>query len=82
MLYPMIVYILYSQTIGQYYTGHTQDLDLRIKQHNTGKGAHTSKGILWSLVWFVECETRSLAMQLEKKIKKRGAKRFLEDLEG
>ena len=81
MLYPMIVYILYSQTIGQYYTGQTQDLDLRIKQHNTGKGAHTSKGIPWSVVWFEECETRSLAMRLEKKIKKRGAKRFLEDLE-
>jgi putative endonuclease len=40
----------------------------------------TKYGIPWELVKTFMCETRSEAILLEKKIKKRGAKRYLEDL--
>ena len=38
------------------------------------------KGVPWELVECFDCETRSEAVQLEMKIKKRGIKRYLEDI--
>ncbi len=36
---------------GSYYTGSTIDIELRIKQHQTGEGAnHTKKGLPIKLV--------------------------------
>ena len=31
-----LVYILYSPQLDKFYVGVTEDLDLRISQHNTG----------------------------------------------
>ena len=64
----------------KYYVGHTQDLDDRLKRHNAGEGKFTKAGIPWELRWKLECKTRSEAIILENKIKKRGIKRFLDDL--
>ena len=73
------VYIIFSASYNKYYTGHTQDLDNRLLEHNSGEGNFTSKCSPWILVWSTPCPTRSDAMKLENKIKKRGAKRFLQD---
>ena len=73
-------YILKSLKHGRYYTGHTDDLDERLKQHNNGETRSTKSGIPWERVFERECASRAEAMQLEKKIKKRGAKRFLDDI--
>jgi putative endonuclease len=73
-------YILYSKSIQQFYTGQTVDLDNRLYEHNSGETKSIAKGLPWVLVWSVVCGTRSEAMQWEKKIKSRGAKRFLMDL--
>ena len=35
------VYVLYSPSSKQFYTGMTQDLERRIKEHNTGKTKST-----------------------------------------
>jgi putative endonuclease len=43
--------------------------------------SHTKKEQPWIMIWTQAVETRKEAMSLEKKIKKRGAKRFLQDLE-
>ena len=72
-------YILYSKSIQQFYTGQTADLQNRLHEHNSGETKSIAKGIPWILVWSVACGTRSEAMQWEKKIKSRGAKRFLLD---
>lgn len=74
-----ITYILHSETIKRYYVGHTEDLAERIKQHNTGEGKFTKRGIPWKLIWMVESSTRGNAILLENKIKKRGIERFLAD---
>ena len=74
------VYILHSSSLNKYYVGQTAKLDDRIIKHNSGGVQFTSKGVPWKVVYEVSVETRSLAMQLEKKIKKRGAKRYLEDI--
>ena len=75
-----IVYILFSESLQQYYTGSTADLPKRINDHNQGWSEHTSKGIPWTLVYSENFETRRAALQKQTAIKKRGAKRFLEGI--
>ncbi len=72
------VYILYSEKLQQYYVGQTEDIEQRLIRHNSGHGKHTKKGVPWILVWSKEVESRSLAMRLERSIKKLGAQRYLE----
>ena len=73
------VYILFSSSLEKYYVGYTESVSIRLNQHNTGKGNYTSKGIPWILITTFECTSRSSAIQLELKIKKRGTKRYLQD---
>jgi putative endonuclease len=75
-----VVYILFSDILRKYYVGSTENFERRISQHNTGRGNFTSKGMPWTLVKLIECDSRTEAVGLERKIKKRGIERFLEDL--
>ena len=74
-----VVYILHSPSVGKYYCGHTNDINDRIRRHNAGLSISTKHGKPWQLVTFYELTTRSEAMLLEKRIKKRGIQRFLKD---
>jgi putative endonuclease len=76
----MRVYILQSLKSGKFYCGQTEDLDDRLQRHNSGRNKSTSNGAPWTLKWQIQVQTRSEAVKLERKIKSRGAKRFLEDL--
>jgi putative endonuclease len=76
----LTVYILFSKSISKYYTGHTQDLNNRLHEHNGGETTSIRNGIPWEIIWTMDFNSRAEAMSLETKIKKRGAKRFLEDL--
>ena len=73
------VYILYSEAISKFYIGSCQNLEVRLKQHNSGYSRFTKTGIPWRIVWSKEVLDRTEALQLENKIKKRGAKRFIDD---
>jgi putative endonuclease len=73
------VYILYSKSLRKYYVGQTQDLDRRIEEHNRGKTSFTAKGVPWEITWTNEYASRSEAMAMEKRIKSRGAGRFLSE---
>jgi putative endonuclease len=56
---------------GSYYTGITNNLDRRIKQHNKGKGAKYTKGrgpVI--LKCYLLVATKSEALKIEYKIKK------------
>jgi putative endonuclease len=75
-----VVYILFSEIVSKYYVGQTQDLESRLLRHNEGRVNFTSKGIPWKLIQFFECNDRSEAVRLESKIKKRGIKRYLQDI--
>jgi putative endonuclease len=74
------VYILFSLSIGKYYTGHSEDLENRMMEHNGGETTSIKHGIPWAIAWVKETSSRSEAIKLENRIKKRGAKRFLEDV--
>ncbi|HKL13484.1 MAG TPA: GIY-YIG nuclease family protein [Halanaerobiales bacterium] len=55
---------------GTYYTGYTNNLKRRIKQHNEGEGAKYTKGRRpVKLVHSEQFETQSKAMQREYEIK-------------
>ncbi len=74
----MFVYILFSEKSSRYYVGQTADVEKRLKRHNQGLVPSTKYGMPWKIVLQIEVETRSGAMLLESKIKKRGAKRFID----
>jgi putative endonuclease len=73
-------YILYSETTTKYYVGQTNDLEGRVKRHNSGENSSTKHGVPWIILWSEVFETRSAAVLKERKIKGRGAQRFLEEL--
>ncbi|MFW5981069.1 MAG: GIY-YIG nuclease family protein [bacterium] len=55
---------------GTLYTGYTTDLERRLEEHNSGKGAkYTRARLPVELVYFEEFKTRSRAMKREYQIK-------------
>lgn len=54
---------------GSYYTGSTNNLELRLAQHQAGKGAnHTQKHLPVKLVYFEEYERIDQAFYREKQV--------------
>jgi putative endonuclease len=74
------VYIIYSESLGRFYTGSAENAEVRLKEHNAGYNRSTKHGIPWSFVKTIVVNNRTEALKLELKIKKRGAARFLHDL--
>ena len=66
------VYLITSQdkkkTIS--YVGYTNNLDKRIKLHNSNKGAKFTKGKKWKLIYYERYETKVQAMKFEYTLKK------------
>lgn len=56
---------------GSYYTGWTNDLERRVREHNEKKGAkYTRSRTPVKLVYYEEFETKSEALKREAAIKK------------
>jgi putative endonuclease len=73
------IYIALCSKDNTLYTGITNDLDRRIKQHNDGVGAKYTKGRgPISLVKFFTRKTKGEALKLEYRIKQMSAKEKLE----
>ena len=75
------VYILFSPSKSQFYAGQTNDLPDRLYRHNSGQSKSTKSGVPWTLIYTTEFTSRSEAVLLETKIKKRGIKRYLDDIQ-
>ena len=52
------------------YVGWTTDLERRLRQHNSGAGAKSTRGREWHLLYSENCTTRNEAMSLEWHIKR------------
>ena len=52
------------------YVGWTTDLKRRLRQHNSGSGAKSTRGRKWRLLYSENCTTRNEAMSLEWHIKR------------
>jgi putative endonuclease len=66
------VYVLGSRRKNdcRTYVGWTIDLERRLRQHNTGVGAKSSRGRKWVLLYSENCKSRSEAMSREWHIKR------------
>lgn len=66
------VYVLGSFGKGgpRTYVGWTLDLDRRLIQHNGGKGARSTRGRVWTLLYSERHRTRRAAMSREWYLKR------------
>ncbi|MEZ4552139.1 MAG: GIY-YIG nuclease family protein [Desulfobacterales bacterium] len=79
------VYIIQSQSNGSYYCGYSGNVKQRLASHNDPayRLTRTTKFVSgpWQIVWTSEFLSRSEAVKLERKVKKRGIGRFLHETE-
>ena len=69
---PYYVYMI--KTIGSSYSksyvGYTNDIKKRIIKHNANKGAKSTRGYKWKLIYHRKFVTKSAAMSYEYRLKK------------
>jgi len=71
------VYMLKSidNKINKTYIGYTNNLKLRLKKHNSGNGAKSTRGFKWKIIYKKKFLDKRLAMSFEYKLKKDKKKR-------
>ncbi|HEY3250291.1 MAG TPA: GIY-YIG nuclease family protein [Ignavibacteria bacterium] len=74
------VYILQSKKDKSFYIGCTENLELRIKEHNSGLSKYTSKKIPWALKYFEELKDMKSARSREAFLKRQRNRKFYERL--
>ena len=74
------VYIIYSGKIDRYYIGFTQDIEARIKKHNSNHDEYTGKKGNWELKYQEEFTTKEGAYASERQIKKWKSRKLIENL--
>ena len=63
------VYVLYSEEFNRTYTGLTNDLERRLKEHNSKQNRSTKAYVPWKVIYKEEIETRIKAREREKYLK-------------
>ena len=58
------------------YVGYTNNLVERLKKHNSNKGAKSTKGYKWEIIFKKKFLTKNKAMSYEYKLKKDRRKRL------
>ena len=74
------VYILYSETINQYYVGQTQNIEERLQQHRNSRSKSTKKASDWVLVYSEVFAFRADSVNRESEIKKKKSRKYIENL--
>ena len=76
------IYIIYSESADKYYTGHTDDPERRLFEHNNlDVDSFTSKFRPWKIVFkYPISESRSQAIIIERSLKNRKSKIVLKKL--
>ena len=72
------VYVLRSES-GMAYTGMTNDLERRLKEHNSGHTKST-RNHNWSIVYHEELQDRLSARKREKYLKSAAGRRYLQNI--
>ena len=70
MLYYTYMLKCISTGVNKSYVGYTNNLKLRLNKHNSNKGAKSTKGYKWVLIYNKKFKTKSEAMSFEYKLKK------------
>ncbi len=78
---PFQVYIIYSPTKDKYYVGFTNDdMNERIRKHNSNHSGFTGKTNDWELKHLEVFATKQEALSREKEIKKWKSRKLIEKL--
>ena len=56
--------------IKKTYVGYTNNLSARLGKHNSNKGAKSTKGYKWSIIYSKKFKSKNEAMSFEYKLKK------------
>ena len=76
----MVYYVYLIKTLDNFpkktYVGYTNDLNQRLIKHNTNKGAKSTKGYKWKLIYKKKFTSKALAMSYEYKLKHDRKKRL------
>jgi len=72
-------YVLISLKDQKLYTGYTNDLKSRLKEHNNGTVESTKNRIPFELVYYEACLDKNKAIKREKYFKTGFGRRFLKD---
>ena len=71
------VYILQSEkNSNRFYTGFTENMETRLKDHNRGKNPHTSEYAPWKIKTAVAFTDRQKAMDFERYLKTASGRAF------
>lgn len=73
------VYVLRSQKDNKFYTGYTNNLEKRIKEHNKGLVSSTKYRLPLELIYFEGCKNQQDATKREKYLKTTYGKRYLKN---
>ena len=65
-----------SPNVSKTYVGYTNNISIRLKKHNSNKGAKSTKGYKWEIIYKKQFLSKSLAMSYEFKLKKNRKKRL------
>ena len=57
------------------YVGYTNNLKKRLEKHNSNKGAKSTKGYKWLLIYYKKFKSKNEAMSYEYKLKKNRVQR-------
>ena len=72
-------YVLESKQDGQWYTGATNDMQKRFKEHNAGKVPATKNRGPFDLIYYEACLSKDDAFAREKYLKTRMGKRYIKN---
>ncbi len=66
-----------SITVGtkKTYVGYSNDVETRLEKHNNNKGAKSTKGYKWKLIYKKKFKSKNKALSFEYKLKKNKLKR-------
>jgi putative endonuclease len=70
-------YVLKSKKSGRLYTGYTNDLRKRFKEHNDKKSSYTKERGPYELIYYEACPNREDARSRELYLKSGKGKRYL-----
>ena len=77
---PYHFYILYSLSLDRYYYGHTENVEERLRRHNSNHKGFTGKSADWDVVFIEDFPTKELAYARERQIKGWKSRKRIEEL--
>ena len=76
----MVYHVYLIKTISGYYdksyVGYTNNLNLRLKKHNSNKGSKSTKGYQWELIYKKRFYSKRKALSYEYELKNDRKKRL------